>query len=83
LFENWQNASTADLFPPLCVKFSCRATARLRKFALIGEEISRRWAFANFQTSPKRAAGTRSKNYRQKGGIFPPFRVKLCSRYPV
>ena len=24
-----------------------------------------------------------SKNFRQKNGIFPPFRVKLCSRYPV
>ena len=36
---------TADLFPPLCVKFSCRASARPRKFALIGEKISHRWAF--------------------------------------
>ncbi|MCX4372538.1 MAG: hypothetical protein OSJ58_12065 [Dysosmobacter sp.] len=38
MFETCQSAQTADLFPPLCVKFSCRATARLQKFALPGKE---------------------------------------------
>ena len=52
LFEKSQNAQTVDLYPPLCVKFSCRASARLQKFALIGENISRRWAFRFFQTRP-------------------------------
>jgi hypothetical protein len=48
LFEKCQNAQTADLFPPLYVQFSCRAAARLRKFALIGEKIFRRWTFRQF-----------------------------------
>ncbi|MEY8261121.1 hypothetical protein AALA80_12280 [Oscillospiraceae bacterium 50-60] len=48
LFEKSQNAQTVDLYPPLCVKFSCRASARLQKFALIGENISHRWAFRHF-----------------------------------
>ena len=48
LFEKNQNAQTADLDPPLCVKCSCRASARLQKFALTGEKISRRWAFRLF-----------------------------------
>ena len=40
MFEKCQNTQTADLFPPLCVKFSCRAAARLQKFALIGDWIA-------------------------------------------
>ncbi|MCX4370210.1 MAG: hypothetical protein OSJ58_00110 [Dysosmobacter sp.] len=40
MFEKCQNAQTADLFPPLRVKFSCRAAARLQKFALIGDWIA-------------------------------------------
>ncbi|WP_207636907.1 hypothetical protein [Oscillibacter sp. 1-3] len=48
MFEKSQNAQTADLYPPLCVKFSCRASARLQKFALIGEKISRCLAFRLF-----------------------------------
>jgi hypothetical protein len=45
MFEKCQNAQAADLFPPLCVVFFCRASARLQKSALIGEKISRLWAF--------------------------------------
>ena len=48
MFEKSQKAQTVDLDPPLCVKCSCRASARLQKFALIGENISRRWAFRHF-----------------------------------
>ncbi len=48
MFEKSQKAQTMDLDPPLCVKFSRRASARLQKFALIGENISRRWAFRHF-----------------------------------
>ncbi|MEY8260585.1 hypothetical protein AALA80_09575 [Oscillospiraceae bacterium 50-60] len=48
MFEKRQNAQTVDLDPALCVKCSCRASARLQKFALIGENISRRWAFRLF-----------------------------------
>ncbi len=48
LFEKCQNAQTTDLFPPLCIKFSCRATVHLQKFALIGEKISRPWASRQF-----------------------------------
>jgi hypothetical protein len=36
LVEECQSTQTADLFPPVYVKFSCRAAARLGKFALIG-----------------------------------------------
>ena len=46
--KNGKTPKPADLFPPLCVKFSCRASARPRKFALIGEKISHRWAFRQF-----------------------------------
>ncbi len=53
MFETCQNTQTADLFPPAYVKFSCRAAARLRKFSLIGGNISHRWHSANVQTKPK------------------------------
>jgi hypothetical protein len=45
MFAKCQNAQTADLFLPLCVVFFCRASARLQKSVLIGEKISRLWAF--------------------------------------
>ena len=60
MFEKRQNAQTVDLDPPLCVKFSCRASARLQKSALIGENISRCWAFRHFA----------NKAYSDSGEIF-------------
>ena len=41
LYSQPQNAVQAGLLPPLHVKFSCRAAARLQKFALIGYKIPR------------------------------------------
>ncbi|MEY8262393.1 hypothetical protein AALA80_18950 [Oscillospiraceae bacterium 50-60] len=54
MFEKNQNAQTADLDPPLCVKCSCRASARLQKFALTGEKSLAVGHSAIFQTRPGR-----------------------------
>ena len=50
--KNGKTPKTADLFLPLCVKFSCRASARPRKFALIGEKSLAVGHSVNFQTRP-------------------------------
>ncbi|WP_293284745.1 hypothetical protein, partial [Oscillibacter sp.] len=52
LSQNYPHTARAAYFPPYCVDFPCRASARLRKIALFGKKSA-----ALFKTRPQDAAG--------------------------
>ncbi|MEY8261907.1 hypothetical protein [Oscillibacter sp. 1-3] len=70
MFEKRQNAQTVDLDPPLCVKFSCRASARLQRFALIGKKSLAVGHSAIFQTWPNQGAAAGGSLFAYLGKSF-------------